>query len=292
MKLFSIPNILTLGNLACGCLAIVFALQGNLFWVAYLVGIAAVLDFLDGFVARALKQFSPIGKDLDSLADMVTFGVVPGVVMFCLISVGANYTDVFHNREYFAAYNEILPKVGNVSNLWNSSSYNGGQFVQPASPFSVGIPLMAWVAFIIPLFSALRLAKFNNDTRQSDSFIGVPTPANAILICSLPLVLNIGSNSLQAPGIPFDLPAWHLFVLNPWFLVGLSLLMSFLLIAELPLFALKFKSMKWKGNEIRFSFIALALIGLITLKFLALPLIIVLYIAISVVSNLFDSEKE
>jgi len=292
MKLFSIPNILTLGNLACGCLAIVFAFQGNLFLVACLVGIAAVLDFLDGFVARALKQFSPIGKDLDSLADMVTFGVVPGIVMFCLISVGANYTDVFHTREYFAAHNELLPKVGNVSNLWNSSEYVGCQILRSTSPFAVGIPLMAWIAFIIPLFSALRLAKFNNDTRQSDAFMGVPTPANAILICSLPLVLNIGSNSPHAPGIPFDLPEWQQFILNPWFLVCLSLLMSFLLIAELPLFALKFKSMKWKGNEIRFSFITLCLIGLITLKFVALPLSIVLYIAISVVSNLFSSEKK
>lgn len=238
MKLFSIPNILTLGNLACGCLAIVFAFQGNLVLVAYLVGIAAVLDFLDGFVARALKQFSPIGKDLDSLADMVTFGVVPAVVMFVMIMLNTRYS---------------------------------ADILFSAHPLRWAAP-----AFVIALFSALRLAKFNVDTRQSDSFIGVPTPANAILICSLPLVAAKMSSDYD-----FD---W-LFE-NIYVLLGITFIMSYLLIAEIPLFALKFKSFKWKGNEIRYSFLVAAVIMLVMLQYIALPLIIILYILLSIANNI------
>lgn len=242
MKLFSIPNLITLANLFCGCLAIVCAFNGNLEWAAYLVGIAAVLDFLDGFVARALKQYSPIGKDLDSLADMVTFGVVPGVVMFWII--------------IFTCRTSVDPILHDHELRW------------------------ALPAFTITLFSALRLAKFNNDTRQSDSFIGLPTPANSIFICSLIFI---------AEYYPLSDWAW---LFNVYTLLGLSAVLSILLISELPLFALKFKSFKWKGNEIRYAFLAVAVAMLVLLKFIALPLIIVLYVLLSVVNNLFAKKKE
>ena len=151
MKLFSIPNLITLGNLFCGCLAVVFAFNGNLVWSPYLVGIAAVLDFLDGFVARALKQYSPIGKDLDSLADMVTFGVVPGVVMFVMLKhallVYAWPSDIYYG----------MP--GQFGTLWKLGN---------AEASRSWVNFVPYIAFLIPLFSALRLAKFNNDTRQSD----------------------------------------------------------------------------------------------------------------------------
>lgn len=263
MKLFTIPNIITLANLLCGCFAIVLMFNHNLVWAAYLVGIAAVLDFLDGFVARALKQFSPIGKDLDSLADMVTFGVVPGIMMFQLMKQSI----------IFGMHGDNPP----------------GEFLTIS---------MAILPFFITLFSALRLAKFNNDTRQSDSFIGVPTPANSILICSFPLILFFlpGGESIQAAiksmnyaqmndAIASQGAIFHL-LRNPYFLLGVTIIMSYLLISEIPLFALKFKSFKWKGNEIRYSFLAAAVVMLVLLKFIALPLIIVLYILLSVVNNL------
>lgn len=256
MKLFSIPNLLTLGNLACGCLAIVFAFQGNLVWVAYLVGIAAVLDFLDGFVARALKQFSPIGKELDSLADMVTFGVVPGVVMFQMMRQGCAMGE---------------------GKVWDDLSRIEGGFL--------GYPL-ALVAFLITLFSALRLAKFNVDTRQSDSFIGVPTPANSIFVCSFPLIMAAHNN----PFGEFLFPLRNLLSLEV--LIPVTVVMSFLLISEIPLFALKFKSFKWKGNEIRYSFLAAAVIMLILLKYIALPLIIILYILLSIVNNILKRSTD
>jgi CDP-diacylglycerol--serine O-phosphatidyltransferase len=254
-----IPNAITCCNLLCGCLAIVQAFEGNLVYSAYLVGLAAIFDFFDGFAARMLKVSSPIGKDLDSLADMVTFGVVPGIVMFKLLQI-------------------------------NEFSYENAVY---SFQFIRGIE---YLAFTIPIFSAIRLAKFNNDIRQSDSFIGVPTPANAILIGSLTLIIlpfikkqfyNLSNQSnenfidVTTPGELVD----RLFFIH-CMLLFITLIFSFLLVSELPLFALKFKHFKWKDNEIRFVFLGLSLVMLVALQFIGIPLIIILYILMSVISNL------
>ncbi|RTQ45009.1 CDP-diacylglycerol--serine O-phosphatidyltransferase [Hymenobacter gummosus] len=239
-----LPNALTCLNLLCGCVALTLILGFDaglatfsqqpafLRWhpmvnAAFLIGIAAVADFFDGLVARALHVSSPIGKDLDSLADMVSFGVVPGAVLFKLLQY-------------------ILPQT----QLPNS---------------------LAYLAFTVSIFSALRLAKFNNDTRQSDSFIGVPTPANTMLIVSLPVILAHDKFGLSG------------LILNPWVLLGLTFLMSGLLVAELPLFALKFKNFKWQDNSLRFVFLLLSLLLLVLLQAAAVPLIILLYVVLSVV---------
>ena len=229
-----IPNAFTCGNLICGCLAIIQVFEGQLSTAAYLVGMALIFDFFDGFMARLLRVPSSIGKDLDSLADMVTFGVVPGLVMYKLLS----------------------------------------GIVYPSQMFPSCVP---YFAFLIPLFSCVRLAKFNNDTRQSNSFIGLPTPSNAMVICSIPLI----SKFQGQPAI----------LLNPYFLCLLSLIMSLLLVAEIPLFALKFKSFRWPDNKLRFTFLALSLILLATLQFVAIPLIILLYILVSIVNNIFSKKK-
>jgi len=153
MKIFSIPNLLSLGNLLCGCIAILNVIDGNIGIAVYLVMLACVFDFLDGFAARGLKQGSSMGKELDSLADMVTFGVVPGMVMFQMI----RFADHSSKWGQSGSWTDYLPYLG----------------------------------FIVPLFSALRLAKFNVDTKQSDTFIGLPTLANALLICGLPILLRL-----------------------------------------------------------------------------------------------------
>ena len=283
-----IPNAITCGNLLCGCLAIVKAFEGDLVWAAYLVGIAAALDFFDGFAARMLKVSSPIGKDLDSLADMVTFGVVPGVVMYNLLK------------------KIIIYKYGvdNHSVLDYSIDSNDLRLLIP------------YVSLLIPIFSCIRLAKFNNDTRQSDSFIGVPTPANAILLCSLILIVNfqidfdffyeVLTGKKLSPLVPiyyglfgFKPYANNLFTVNDlsylltneWVYIGIILIFCFLLVAELPLFALKFKHFKWKGNEIRFVFLGLSLVMLITLQFIGIPLIIIMYILLSVINNIISRKR-
>ncbi|MEO6302032.1 MAG: CDP-alcohol phosphatidyltransferase family protein [Bacteroidia bacterium] len=242
-----IPNAITCGNLLCGCLAIVKAFEGNLVWAAYLVGIALVLDFFDGFTARLLKVSSPIGKDLDSLADMVTFGVVPGIVMFKLIFLAVAYDE---------------------------GTYSDRSWI------SDNLTKLTYFAFIIPIFSAVRLAKFNNDTRQSDSFIGVPTPANAMFICSIPVIYHLN-------GVATDMP----FTESPYVLCFVSLIMSLLLVAPIPLLALKFKNFSWADNKMRFILIGLAIVTLAVFQFVGIPLVIILYILLSIVNNIFFKKK-
>jgi CDP-diacylglycerol--serine O-phosphatidyltransferase len=230
-----IPNAVTCLNLLCGCLALTFIFRGELVMGAYLVGVAAVADFFDGLLARALRVSSPIGKDLDSLADMVSFGVVPGAIIYQLLSQavapGPEESDF------------VLPS------LW------------------IFAPLLS---FVITIFSALRLAKFNNDTRQTTSFIGLPTPACTLVVASLPLILANDQFGVK------DI------ILNPWLLLGLAVLLSGLLVAELPLFALKFKNLKWVGNRRRFIFVALALVLVLTLRAAGIPLAVLLYVLLSV----------
>lgn len=220
-----IPNAMTCCNLLCGCLAIVKVFEGHFIWASYLVGLAVLFDFFDGFVARLLNARSPIGKDLDSLADMVTFGVVPGMMVYKYLYVLEGSSQQYQQlREHYHWVNGL--------------------------------------AFLIPLFSALRLAKFNNDARQSDSFIGLPTPANALFWCSIPFFNN-------SP------------ILTPYLLLGTVVLCSGLLIAEIPLFALKFKHFKWQGNEVRYVFLGLSLALLAIFHFTGIPAIIILYVLLS-----------
>jgi CDP-diacylglycerol--serine O-phosphatidyltransferase len=276
-----IPNAITCGNLFCGCLAIVVAFQGNLIWTAYLVGLAAVLDFLDGFAARLLHVSGELGKQLDSLADMVTFGVVPGVVLYQLFSMWVLRQQLVHFDLMSTLRGEL-----NTAPTWHF--------------------LLPFMGFLITIFSCIRLAKFNIDFRQSDSFIGLPTPANAALICSLPLILNQYGSSL----IPSSPPAGSFLksiltglsevsngvnetiaskiIINPWFLGGLTLFMSFLMIAELPLFALKFKNFTWTDNKMRYSFLLLATGLLIIFQYAGIPIIILLYVVLSIINNVLN----
>jgi CDP-diacylglycerol--serine O-phosphatidyltransferase len=227
-----IPNIITLGNLLCGCFAIIKTFEGNLVLAAYLVGIALILDFFDGFAARMLHVSSPVGKDLDSLADMVTFGVVPGFIMLRLIAVSTTHA--------------CLP----------------------------------YCALIIPVFSCIRLAKFNNDTRQSDAFIGLPTPANAMFICAIPLIYHLNGPS-----------SYQQFHENPFVLCLVSCVLSLLLVAPLTLIALKFKNFSWANNKMRFILIGLSGVMLVCFQFVAIPLVIILYILLSIVNNILLKKK-
>ena len=222
-----IPNTLTLANLFCGCLGIVQVFEGRPEMASYLIVAAAVFDFFDGFAARLLNVASPIGKDLDSLADVVTFGVLPSVILFWFMEEG----------------------------------FRGGDY-EP----------LRYTAFLVAVFSALRLAKFNNDPRQSDRFIGVPTPANAMLIASLPFISGD--------------PAWApLFSGNPWALLALTLVMSALLVAELPLLALKFRGFQWKGNQLRYLLIGISGLLLSFLGWMAIPLIMIVYLGLSLLGS-------
>ncbi|MCE7069935.1 CDP-diacylglycerol--serine O-phosphatidyltransferase [Dyadobacter sp. CY327] len=230
----NIPNALTCANLLCGCIGVVEAFHNNLVISCILIGAALIFDFFDGFLARLLKVSSAIGKDLDSLADMVTFGLLPAIIVYQL----------------------LMQSIPDLLGIWK-----------------------AYPAFIIAIFSALRLAKFNNDPRQSDSFIGLPTPANAMLIASLPVILLTED------------PFWKDIIVNTTNLLILSVVMSFMLVMEMPLIALKFKHFGWQGNEFRFLLIASTVILILTLKILAVPAIIILYILLSVADNVTKKNR-
>lgn len=232
-----VPNFITLLNLFSGCVAVVFAVQNKLELAALFVFLGIFFDFLDGLAARLLKVQSELGVQLDSLADMITSGLVPGIVMFQLLKMS-------HTGGWNAGF------IGNE------------------------IDLFPFFGFAITLASAYRLAKFNIDENQVSSFIGLPTPANTLLILSLPLILLYHNNDFL-----------NGLILNEWFLIVITLLSAFLLNARIELFALKFKSWQFKGNEMRYLFIIGSLILLLTLQFLSIPVIIVLYILMSLLSK-------
>ena len=226
-----IPNFITSLNLLSGCIGIGFVFNGDMVTASYLIGIAAIFDFMDGIAARLLNVKSEFGKQLDSLADLISFGLLPGIILYSLLKIA------FHDAEGFKAY---LP----------------------------------FVAFLIPLFSALRLAKFNIDEHQKDSFIGLPTPANALFIASIPLILVQQNESIIS----------NLFG-NPGFIIILIFLLSFLLVAPIPLFSLKFKDFTWTKNSVQYIFIIISVILFILLNFLAIPIIIFLYVLLSIINN-------
>lgn len=225
-----IPNILTLLNLFCGCIAIVFVSDFRFDLAFYFVCLGIFFDFFDGFFARKFGVAGPLGVQLDSLADMVTSGVAPGFVMVYLLA--GNYEH--------APIEGYLPYLG----------------------------------FIITLGACFRLANFNIDTRQSDSFIGLPTPANTLFIMSLPLVVASYENN---EGIAL--------LSNQWVLLAITVLSAYVMNAEIPLFSLKIKNFSVPKYKLQIGFLVASIIMIVTLQVLAIPLIILTYIIASVVNN-------
>ncbi len=235
----NLPNFITLLNLFFGCCAIASVLYGQFvqaFWFSFASGAA---DYLDGACARALKVKSPLGEQLDSLADMVSFGVAPGAVVYMLLV------------KSFAGQ-EGLP---------------------------IQLTLAASPAFLITLFAAIRLAIFNIDTRQTENFIGMPTPSCAIYTFGLLLIYHYDSLGLG------DL------VTNPVFLYLNIPVLCWLMVAGLPMFSLKFKNLAWEGNEIRFIFAAFAVGLLVLLREAAFPFIIIGHVLFSLIVHLRVKRK-
>ncbi len=243
-----IPNIITLLNLLCGCIATIFAVQGALELAALFVALGIGFDFFDGFAARILKVQSELGLQLDSLADMVTSGLVPGIVMFQMLAkiFGYPYRGVSEGSGQVISYDFILSDFG--------------------------LNYLPLIGLLITLASAYRLAKFNIDTRQTTSFIGLPTPANALLILSLPLIIRYQTHPWMSDVI-----------LNQWFLIGLTLVSCYLLNAEIGLFALKFKTWGFAENKVRYIFLLLTIVFFVLLQFMAIPCVILLYVLMSLI---------
>ncbi len=231
IKLFTVPNIITLGNLLCGCLSIVASLVVEDFRLALIFIIAsAVCDFFDGFTARLLKQYSDIGVQLDSLADMVSFGVAPSAMMFAFALDAPTLFEL----------NDVVAHI------------------------------IVYVPFIMAAFSALRLAKFNIDDSQHETFEGLPTPANALFCASFVYAALYSGKAVEVEWIAL-----------------ISVVMAALLVSPIRMFSFKLKSFGWSKNKSLYIFLALSLVALLTLGVYYVPTIIVLYIVISTIGWLF-----
>ena len=226
-----IPNTITCCNLLSGCVSILLLCQNHVTGAAAMIFVAAVFDFFDGFAARMLNAKSPIGGELDSLSDVVSFGVAPSFIIAMLLS-----------------------KTG-IS--WMVADVN----------------VFPMLAFVLAAFAAVRLAKFNIDTRQSSSFIGLPVPAVGLFVASLPLMLS---------QIPTE-SALYAFVVNPYFLLAIVAVFSWLMISEVPFFSFKIKSLRFKENILRYFVVLFAIVAFIILKLVALPFVFLFYILLSVI---------
>jgi CDP-diacylglycerol--serine O-phosphatidyltransferase len=229
-----LPNAITCANLFSGCVGIVFAFQGELIIASYAIFLSAIFDFFDGLASRVLQSYSGIGKDLDSLADLVSFGFLPAAILYELFLQS--------------------PQIARIS------------------------PYLNFIPFAIVIFSALRLAKFNVDTRQAEIFIGLPTPANAILIASLPLTIEQHNSSAH-------------YILNQYGLSVLVLVMCALLVAELPLMSLKFKNRDFNQNIYRYLLLLFSAILILFFKFAAVPVVILFYITLSIIQFKIAHDK-
>lgn len=232
-----LPNAVTLLNLFLGSVAIVLAINGKPHFTAIIIGICAVLDFADGMLARLLHARSPLGQQLDSLADLVSFGLAPSAIIY-----------------YYM--------------------YNAGQSI---NPYALQI-VFPFIAFLLATFAGLRLAIFNIDTRQTNSFIGLPTPANASFFASLPFVLFFSSPE----GIIYK--GVELLTGNLAAMTFLVLLFSWLMVSPIPMFSLKIKNLRWGENKIRYVFLAMIIISLVFFGLQAVALIVIFYIILSLLS--------
>lgn len=280
MKMFNIPNLITASNMLCGVLAIILAFAGRIDIAPYFIFLAAILDFFDGFLARILKQQGELGKQLDSLADMISFGLAPGLIMMVVLVSQTQFVvleSVFQHRDYLPSSwdsHSILQVVSASVIHWKSSLFE-----------LKGVNWLPFAALIIPFFSLFRLAKFNIDTRQSESFIGLPTPANTIFFMAFPLLLaQYGGTT----GWEHDLILW---LVQPVVLIPVIVVMSLLLVSELPLFALKFKHFKWKGNGTRYVFLISCGILISTLLIWSIPIIVLLYLLLSFIQHILRKNR-
>lgn len=234
-----IPNFLTLCNMMCGIVAALVAITGflPLSIAAFFIFVAAFFDFADGFAARALHAYSDIGKELDSMADLISFGFAPAAIAYAIMQ--------------HSIFGTNITGIDTISSL---------HFVYIISPF------------ILVLFSAIRLAKFNVDTRQTSSFIGLPTPANALFFAGLVFV---------------DITAF-----NPLVFMILILIFSFLLVSNLPMFSLKTSSFSFRKHPMEYSFVSTAFLLILLFQLQAISLIIILYIFVSFSRKLFFSKQQ
>jgi CDP-diacylglycerol--serine O-phosphatidyltransferase len=275
--LFNLPNLMTASNFLCGIGSIISCFAGRVDYALFLLFLAMIFDFLDGFLARLLSISNNLGKQLDTLADVVSFGVAPGIIMMFMI--------VAYIQGFQALFLTDLDAVSFIQ--YQSISWLNALFHDIPNDFDATIKFLPFCALMIPFFSLFRLAKFNIDERQTDKFIGIPTPLNTLFFMFFPLnfILNF-ENWTET------FTSWYNFLFNPYFVSTVCLVFPVFLLAEIPLMAMKFKHFRWTGNQFRYIMLISSVISIPIFIVWSIPIIVLLYLSLSIIENSLSKNQK
>ena len=274
-RMFNIPNLFTAANMLCGFVSIIFALFGRIDLAPLFILAAVVFDFLDGFIARKMNLQGELGKQLDSLADMVTFGIAPGIIMLVMIVIGIDFSALLAKESGTNFQNTELSYYAFIQ-IWD---WIQALIYGVPNDFNASIKYLPFTALIIPFFAMFRLAKFNIDKRQSERFRGVPTPLNTIFFLFFPLYFFDNLHQWEHQ------EKWILMLFDCYTLSTITVLFSFLMVTDIPLISLKFKTWSWNENKFRYILVGSSLIIIPLFWIWAILIIVFLYLLLSLIEN-------
>jgi len=274
-RMFNIPNLFTAANMLCGFVSIILTLFGRIDLAPLFILAALIFDFLDGFIARKMNLQGELGKQLDSLADMVTFGIAPGIIMLVMIVIGIDFSALLSKESGISFQNTELSYYAFIQ-IWD---WIQALIYGVPNDFDASIKYLPFIALIIPFFSMFRLAKFNLDKRQSDRFRGVPTPLNTIFFLFFPLYFSVNLNQWEHQ------EKWILLLFDCYTLSAITVLFSVLMVTDIPLISLKFKTWTWNENKFRYILVGSSLIIIPLFWIWAILIIVFLYLLLSLIEN-------
>jgi CDP-diacylglycerol--serine O-phosphatidyltransferase len=266
----------------CGFIAIILALAGRIDIAPLFIFLGAVLDFFDGFVARKIGVSGAMGKQLDSLADVITFGLAPGIISLVMIVLGIDNSSLFPAEDSARVYQNDLTHY----TYFQVSAWMQALVYNVPNNFDASIKFLPFVAMIIPFLSMFRLAKFNIDERQTDRFHGLPTPLNTMFFMFFPLYFSLNVDNWAHQG---KFIHW---IFDCYTIAGIAIIMSLLMITDIPLIALKFKNFSWKDNKFRYLLVGKSLIIILIFQLWAIPIIVILYLILSIIDNYTTKKYE
>lgn len=273
--MFNIPNLFTAANMLCGFISIILALFGRIDLAPLFILAALLFDFLDGFIARKMSIQGELGKQLDSLADMVTFGIAPGIIMLVMIVVGIDFSALLSKDNGATFHNPDL----SLYVLHQIEGWIQALIYGVPNDFDASIKYLPFIALVIPFFAMFRLAKFNLDKRQSDRFRGVPTPLNTIFFLFFPLYFSFNLNQWEHQ------ENWILMLFDCYTLSAITVLFSALMVTDIPLISLKFTTWNWNENKFRYILVGSSLIIILLFWIWAILIIVFLYLILSLIEN-------
>ena len=273
--MFNIPNLFTAANMLCGFVSIILALFGRIDLAPLFILAALIFDFLDGFIARKMNLQGELGKQLDSLADMVTFGIAPGIIMLVMIVIGIDFSALLYKESGTSFQNTELSYYAFIQ-IWD---WIQALIYGVPNDFNASIKFLPFTALLIPFFAMFRLAKFNLDKRQSDRFRGVPTPLTTIFFLFFPLYFSLNLNQWEHQ------ENWILMLFDCYTLSVITVLFSVLMVTDIPLISLKFKTWTWNENKFRYILVGSSLIIIPLFWIWAILIIVFLYLLLSLIEN-------